>query len=89
MLLLLALFVYLQTNQPAVTAKLKKLQTACRQQRLITNKNHNIMEKRLFLNTLTFDYPKEPVKFYFSATNDAARKSTKLMSPVLFPEELK
>ena len=32
------------------------------------------MEKRLFLNTLTFDYPKEPVKFYFSATNDAARK---------------
>ena len=47
------------------------------------------MEKRLFLNTLTFDYPKEPVKFYFSATNDAARKSTKLMSPVLFPEELK
>ena len=47
------------------------------------------MEKRLFLNTLTFDYPKEPVKFYFSATNDAARKSTKLMSPVLFPKELK
>ena len=26
---------------------------------------------KLFLNTLTFEYPKEPVKFYFSDKDDA------------------
>ena len=45
--------------------------------------------KRLFLNTLTFDYPVQPVKFYFSATDDAEHKSTMLKSPTLFPKELK
>lgn len=46
-------------------------------------------EEKLFLNTLTFDYPKEPVKFYFSEKDDAARKSTLLKSSSLVPKEVK
>ena len=45
--------------------------------------------EKLLLNTLTFEYQKEPVKFYFSERNDAERKSTPLKSPVLIPKEVK
>ena len=45
--------------------------------------------EKLFLNTLTFEYPKEPIRFYFSDEDDAERKSTRLKSPVLFPKEVK
>lgn len=45
--------------------------------------------EKLFLNTLTFEYPKEPVKFYFSEKDDAERKSTPLKSLVLKPKEVK
>jgi len=44
---------------------------------------------KLFLNTLTFEYPKEPVKFYFSDKEDAERRSTRLASLVLVPKEVK
>lgn len=46
-------------------------------------------EEKLFLNTLTFEYPKEPVKFYFSDKDDAESKSTRLKSPVLVPKEVR
>lgn len=46
-------------------------------------------EEKLFLNTLTFEYPKEPVKFYFSDRDDAEHKSTMLRSPVLVPKEVR
>lgn len=45
-------------------------------------------EEKLFLNTLTFEYPKEPVKFYFSDKDDVEHKSTPLKSPVLVPKEV-
>ena len=45
--------------------------------------------EKLFLNTLTFEYPEEPVKFYFSDKDDAERKSSRLKSPVLIPKEVK
>lgn len=45
--------------------------------------------EKLFLNTLTFEYPKEQVKFYFSDTDDAERKSTRLKSPILVPKEVR
>ncbi len=45
--------------------------------------------EKLFLNTLTFEYPKEPVKFYFSDKDDAERKSSRLKSPVLVPKEVR
>lgn len=48
-----------------------------------------IMTENLFLNTLTFEYPKEPVKFYFSVNDDAECKSTRLKSSVLIPKEVK
>ena len=47
------------------------------------------MAEKLILNTLTFDYPAEPVKFYFSAEDDAQHKSSILQSPVLVPAEVK
>ncbi len=47
------------------------------------------MNEKLFLNTLTFEYPKEPVKLYFSDKDDAERKSTRLKSPLLIPKEVK
>lgn len=47
------------------------------------------MKEGLFLNTLTFSYPKEPVVFYFSVNDDAERKSTRLKSNVLIPKEVK
>ena len=47
------------------------------------------MKESLFLNTLTFSYPKEPVVFYFSVNDDAERKSTRLKSSVLIPKEVK
>ena len=46
-------------------------------------------EEKLFLNTLTFEYPKKPVKFYFSDKDDAEHKSIRLKSPVLVPKEVK
>lgn len=46
------------------------------------------MNEKLFLNTLTFEYPKDAVKLYFSAKDDAERKSTRLKSPVLIPKEV-
>ena len=46
-------------------------------------------KEKLFLNTLTFDYPSEPVRFYFSPNDDAERRSTRLKSPVLVPKEVK
>lgn len=46
-------------------------------------------EERLFLNTLTFEYPQEPVRFYFSDKDDDERKSVLLKSPVLIPKEVK
>lgn len=33
------------------------------------------MTENLILNTLTFEYPKEPVKFYFSVNDDTERKN--------------
>ncbi|MCR4768644.1 MAG: hypothetical protein K5874_00280 [Bacteroidaceae bacterium] len=48
-----------------------------------------MIKEKLILNTLTFEYPKEPVKFYFSDKDDAERKSTQLKSPVLVPKEVK
>lgn len=47
------------------------------------------MAEKLYLNTLTFEYPKEPVKFYFSETDDAERRSTRIKSHVLVPAEIK
>lgn len=47
------------------------------------------MTENLFLNTLTFEYPKEPVKFYFSVNDDAECKSTRLKSSVLISKEVK
>jgi hypothetical protein len=47
------------------------------------------MAEKLILNTLTFDYPTEPVKFYFSSEDDAQHKSSILKSPVLVPAEVK
>ena len=48
-----------------------------------------MLPEQLFLNTLTFEYPKKPVKFYFSDKDDEGRKSTPLKSPVLIPKEFK
>ena len=48
---------------------------------IILNTKMESMEK-LILNTLTFEYPKEPMKFYFSVNDDAEGKSTRLKSPV-------
>lgn len=45
-------------------------------------------KEKLFLNTLTFEFPKEPVKFYFSENDDAEHKSTRLVSPALIPAEI-
>lgn len=45
--------------------------------------------EKLFLNTLTFEYPEDPVKFYFSGTDDTERKSTRIKSHVLIPAEVK
>lgn len=51
--------------------------------------SYRMATEKLFLNTLTFEYPKEPVKFYFSDKDDAERKSTRLKSPVLVPKEVR
>lgn len=40
------------------------------------------MEK-LILNTLTFEYPKEPLKFYFSVQDKFEGKSIRIKSPML------
>lgn len=45
--------------------------------------------EHLFINTLTYEYPKTPVIFYFSDSDDVERKSTRLKSPVLVPKEVK
>lgn len=47
------------------------------------------MIEKLRLNTLTFEYPKKPVKFYFSTEDNVNRNSTILKSPVLIPAEVK
>jgi len=46
-------------------------------------------KEKLFLNTLTFEYPNKPVKLYFSGVDDAGRRSVMLKSSVLIPKEVK
>ena len=46
-------------------------------------------KEKLFLNTLTFEYPSKPVKLFFSDKSDAGHKSVKLKSSVLIPKEIK
>ena len=41
--------------------------------------------ENLFLNTLKFEFPVEPVTFYFSDTDLAAAHFTYLKSSTLFP----
>jgi len=43
----------------------------------------------LFLNTLSFDYPKEPVTIYFSTTNDVEHRSDLFRSLSSLPKEVK
>ena len=45
--------------------------------------------QKLYLNTLTFNLPKEPVKCYFSASNDANHQSTIIKSTTLTPAEVR
>lgn len=45
--------------------------------------------QKLYLNTLTFSLPKEPVKCYFSASNDADHQSTIIKSTTLAPAEVR
>jgi len=47
------------------------------------------MIEKLRINTLTFDYPQEPVRMYFSDKDDADKKSIVLKSNVLVPKEVK
>lgn len=53
------------------------------------NYKTNYMAEELYLNTLTFEYPKEPVTLYFSDKGDAQHKSTILKSLSLIPKEIK
>lgn len=46
-------------------------------------------KEKLFLNTLTFDYPSKPVGLYFSDKDDAEHKSSVLKSTVVIPKEVK
>ena len=43
---------------------------------------------KLFLNSLTFRYPTEPVTCYFSSKNDEKKKSDMLKSKTLYPQEV-
>ncbi len=43
----------------------------------------------LFINSLSFRYPSEPVTCYFSSKNDEQKKSDILKSQTLFPKEIK
>lgn len=55
-----------------------------------SNKNLQAMtEEKMILNTLTFEYPKDPVRFYFSDKSDVEHKSTLLKSTVVIPKEVK
>ena len=47
--------------------------------------NSNTTIERLFLNTLAFQFPAEPVVFYFSDTNNPDAHYTFLKSSTLFP----
>ena len=51
--------------------------------------NTTSIKEKLIINTLTFDYPKESIIFYFSDTNDTCRKSTILKWASHIPKELK
>ena len=46
-------------------------------------------KKALFFNSLSFRFPSEPVKCYFSTEDDDSKKSDMLKSRILFPKELK
>ncbi len=46
------------------------------------------IKEKLIINTLTFDYPKESIIFYFSDTNDTCRKSAILKWASHIPMEL-
>ena len=54
---------------------------------MVQNVNQNI-EEALFLNTLPFHFPKEPVVFYFSIENSQEFRLTRL-NHALFPSNIK
>lgn len=54
---------------------------------MVQNVNQNI-EEALFLNTLPFHFPKEPVTFYFSMEESAEFRLTKL-NHALFPSNIR
>ncbi len=45
--------------------------------------------EKLILNSLSFEYPKEPVICYFSKTDNERHSSTLIKSPTLIPKEVK
>ena len=45
--------------------------------------------EKLTLNSLSFEYPKEPVTCYFSKTDNERHSSTLIKSPTLIPKEVK
>lgn len=47
------------------------------------------MKEELFINTLTFSYPKEAVTCYFSSDDDEQKKSEMMKHESVFPKELK
>lgn len=54
------------------------------------NINSTPTEEKLFLNTLAFDYPEEPVLFYFAPTDYAETKGlTRLKSNTLYPDNIR
>lgn len=46
-------------------------------------------QENLFLNTLAFEFPKEPVTFYFSDTDRKDAHYVRLRSSVLFPDNIR
>ena len=50
--------------------------------------NNQSSQESLFLNTLVFEFPKEPVTFYFSETDCKNAHFTRIRSSVLFPANI-
>lgn len=48
-----------------------------------------MVKENLLLNSLSFDYPKEPVIFYFSQNDDEKHQSTIIKSYSLIPKEVR
>lgn len=48
-----------------------------------------MVKENLILNSLSFDYPKEPVIFYFSQNDDEKHQSTIIKSYSLIPKEVR